>query len=96
MKLLHDKFNVEKFSRKIKNWPVLTDTEFKTEIKKQNKQISLNDVNELVLVFKRYSEEAENLDIIINTLESEIDQLVYELYGLTEEEIRIVEESVNK
>jgi hypothetical protein len=27
-------------------------------------------------------------------LEAEIDQLVYQLYGLTEEEIRIVEESV--
>lgn len=27
-------------------------------------------------------------------LETEIDQLVYELYGLTEEEIQIVEESV--
>jgi len=26
-----------------------------------------------------------------NALEKEIDQLVYELYGLTEEEIRIVE-----
>jgi len=27
-------------------------------------------------------------------LEAEIDQLVYQLYGLTEEEIKIVEESV--
>jgi hypothetical protein len=26
-----------------------------------------------------------------NALEKEIDQLVYELYGLTEEEIRLVE-----
>ena len=29
-----------------------------------------------------------------NALEAEIDQLVYELYGLTDEEIEIVEESV--
>ena len=28
------------------------------------------------------------------TLEAEIDQLVYALYGLTDEEIQIVEESV--
>ncbi|MBC8147579.1 MAG: hypothetical protein H8E98_06290 [Bacteroidetes bacterium] len=27
-------------------------------------------------------------------IEAEIDQLVYELYGLTDDEIRIVEESV--
>jgi len=29
-----------------------------------------------------------------SALEAEIDRLVYELYGLTDEEIRIVEESV--
>jgi adenine-specific DNA-methyltransferase len=29
-------------------------------------------------------------------LEAEIDQLVYRLYGLTDDEIKIVEESVNK
>jgi len=28
-----------------------------------------------------------------SSLEKEIDQLVYELYGLTEEEIKIVEET---
>jgi hypothetical protein len=27
-------------------------------------------------------------------LEAEIDQLVYELYGLTEDEVKIIEESV--
>ena len=29
-------------------------------------------------------------------LESKIDQLVYELYGLTEEEVGIVENSLNR
>ncbi len=32
----------------------------------------------------------------VKELEQEIDQLVYNLYSLTEEEIRIVEESVGK
>jgi hypothetical protein len=31
-------------------------------------------------------------DTDVSALESEIDQLVYKLYGLTEEEIQIVEE----
>lgn len=35
-----------------------------------------------------------NPQVDTNSLEAEIDQLVYELYGLTEEEIKIVEESV--
>ena len=38
---------------------------------------------------------AKNADINADTsiLESEIDRLVYQLYGLTEEEIKIVEQS---
>ncbi|MEP1138995.1 MAG: TaqI-like C-terminal specificity domain-containing protein, partial [Balneola sp.] len=36
----------------------------------------------------------ENPDTNTSKLEAEIDQMVYELYGLTEEEIAIVEESV--
>jgi len=31
----------------------------------------------------------------IDTADKQIDQLVYELYGLTEEEIKIVEEAVS-
>jgi hypothetical protein len=39
-----------------------------------------------VLAAKRADPQADTSE-----LESEIDQLVYELYGLTEEEIKIVE-----
>ena len=34
-----------------------------------------------------------NLSADTTALESEIDRLVYQLYGLTEEEIKIIEES---
>ena len=44
-----------------------------------------------ILAIKKQSPTADT-----TTLESQIDQLVYELYGLTEEEIEIVEGSVNK
>ena len=37
---------------------------------------------------KKYNPSADT-----SALESEIDRLVYQLYGLTEEEIKIVEES---
>jgi hypothetical protein len=36
---------------------------------------------------------AKDNDADVATLESEIDQLVYQLYGLTEDEIKIVEQS---
>jgi hypothetical protein len=37
-----------------------------------------------------------NSEADTNVLEVEIDQLVYELYGLTEDEIAIVEQSTNQ
>lgn len=43
-----------------------------------------------ILIVKKANPQADT-----TTLEAEIDKLVYELYGLTEEEIQIVEESVN-
>ncbi len=36
---------------------------------------------------------SSNPDIDTSALEAEIDQLIYQLYGLTEEEIKIVESS---
>jgi adenine-specific DNA-methyltransferase len=42
------------------------------------------------------SEKQNNLTKDTSKLEAEIDQLVYKLYGLTEEEIKIVEESVKQ
>ncbi|MBC7388423.1 MAG: Eco57I restriction-modification methylase domain-containing protein [Opitutaceae bacterium] len=49
-------------------------------------KIALEDKVELLLNQKGTNQNIEN-----NHLEKEIDQLVYQLYGLTEEEIRIVE-----
>ena len=47
-------------------------------------------VNE-ILELKKQSPTADT-----SSLESEIDQLVYELYGLTEEEVEVVENSLNR
>jgi hypothetical protein len=52
-----------------------------------------NDIESKVIqIFdlKKVNSEADT-----NVLEVEIDQLVYELYGLTEDEIAIVEQSTN-
>ncbi len=38
------------------------------------------------------SKKRDSLNADTETLEAQIDELVYEIYGLTEEEIKIVEE----
>jgi len=44
--------------------------------------------------FNNYKTELNSLQSEINKTDKEIDQMVYELYGLTDEEIEIVEGSV--
>ena len=44
-------------------------------------------------LFEENKKKAYELQLQIAQTENEIDQMVYELYGLTEEEIRIVENS---
>ncbi|AVZ29747.1 hypothetical protein [Nodularia spumigena] len=44
-----------------------------------------------ILEIKRQNSKADTRE-----LEREIDEIVYQLYGLTEEEIRIIEESVKR
>lgn len=55
------------------------------------------DNSELIinLVKNILAEKKENPEADTSILEAEIDQLVYELYGLTDEEIAVVEESFN-
>jgi hypothetical protein len=47
-------------------------------------------------VEKILAQKKENPEVDVSALESEIDQLVYKLYGLTEEEIQIVEVGSSK
>ena len=45
-------------------------------------------------VFETKKAEAQSLKAEIEKTDKEIDQMVYELYGLSEEEIKIVEGAV--
>jgi uncharacterized coiled-coil DUF342 family protein len=61
------------------------------EVKKQYKEISRKEADKLE---KEYTESIaiiQPLQIEIANIDKEIDKLVYELYGLNEEEIAIVE-----
>ncbi len=49
---------------------------------------------EWMKVFETKKEEAQTLKAEINKTDKEIDQMVYELYGLNEEEIAIIEKSL--
>lgn len=91
--LLQSKFNLEKPSKKLQNWYELEFGDFLKELKKAKVQLSLSEEAEWMQYFNEQKQKAQALKSEINRVDAEIDRMVYELYNLTEEEIKIVEQS---
>ena len=68
--------------------------EFIKELAKKRIKVSLSEEAEWEEYFNEQKSKAQTLKSEIEKTDKEIDQMVYELYGLTEEEIKIVEETV--
>ncbi|HIH37243.1 MAG TPA: N-6 DNA methylase [Methanocellales archaeon] len=60
---------------------------------KLNDIVSIHTIDEIITPFLGEVAEREKLEKEIEETDKTIDQMVYELYGLTEEEIKIVEEN---
>ena len=93
-KWLNRTFNIDKLSKKIKNYYELDFEDFLKEIKKKKVDITKRKTQELL-----ENEFNESISIIkplqneIQEIENKINQLVYELYDLTAEDITIIENS---
>ena len=95
---LQSQYNIEKINKKLQNWHELDFGEFIKELNKSIKKVdgaklSKMDEMEWMEVFETKKAEVESLKDEIDKTDKEIDQMVYKLYDLTEEEIKIVEES---
>ena len=97
-KYLQSQFSIEKLPKKLQNWHELEFGDFIKELNKVIKKaggekLSKMDEMEWMEVFETNKSEAQTLKAEIDKTDTEIDQMVYELYGLTKEEIEIVENS---
>ena len=90
-RLLTRKFELEKLTIKLQDWYLLKFSEFVKELKKLKIKLSLKEEIEWEEIFLEKKEEAEKVKNEIEMTDKEIDGMVYELYGLSEEEIRVVE-----
>jgi hypothetical protein len=88
---------LQKLSTKLQRYYELSWDEFKTELKKSkvdlNKTHSLHKVREWQGLFEAEKQQALVIKTIIGQTDKEIDKLVYDLYGLTADDITIIENS---
>lgn len=91
LKHVQTKFSIDKPNTKLQNWPDLDFKGFLGELSKSKVKLSLSEEAEWMAYFTEQKAKALALQSDITRLDREIDALVYELYGLTEEEIKIVE-----
>ena len=96
LKYLQSDLNIVDLPSKLKNW---NEIEFKDFIKQLNLVIKKSDRPkftktekiEWMEVFEAKKIEIQSLKAEIDKIDKEIDAMVYELYGLTDEEIAIIE-----
>ena len=92
IKYFQSKLTIDKVTKNLQNWHELDFKDFLAELKKAKiPKLSLEDEADWMEYFNKKKAEANALQSEIDRLEKEIDHMVYELYGLSEREIAIVE-----
>lgn len=89
-------YKIEKLSGKLEKWYDLEFTDFVKELNKGIKAVgglplTKKDEFEWIDLFEENKQKALSIKSEIDKTDKEIDQMVYELYCLTEEEVKIVE-----
>jgi type I restriction-modification system DNA methylase subunit len=92
LEILASKYAPKSISANLKTFYKLGWNELIAELEKQKVKISLSNQDELQQWFDKKRTELLDLDNQIRMLDKEIDNEVYKLYGLTEEEIKIIED----
>ncbi len=87
------KFAITELPKKLQDWYLLSYPEFIKELGKKKIKLSLSEEAEWETYFSTEAKKALELKAQITQTDKEIDQMVYALYELTEDEIKIVEGS---
>jgi hypothetical protein len=82
---------IAKINKKLDKWYSLQADEFFAEVGKQNKNLSLSQKSQWLDHFEVEKQKAFALQKQITKTDAEIDRMVYALYGLSDEEVKVVE-----
>jgi len=89
--VLLSKFDKISRNTKIESWHKLSFPEFSKELQKQKIKLSLPEQSEWLSYFEQEKAKADSINKVIFDTDTLIDKMVYELYGLTKDEIKIIE-----
>jgi len=97
-KYFTNKYSLIRLTKKLENWNELDFSEFIKELNKAIKNaggipLTKKDEFEWLELFEENKKKAQDLQTQITQIEKAIDTMVYDLYGLTQEEREIVENS---
>ena len=91
LRTLERRFNLSRPSKILQNWQNISYKEFTKELAKNKIKLSLADEAEWEDYFLTEKTKAQFLQAQIIQTDKEIDDMVYQLYGLTDDEIKIIE-----
>lgn len=92
LRTLNRKFDLSDFSKNLQSWYLLSYKDLIKELAKKKIKLSLSDESEWEDYFIAEQKKAVDLQEKINKTDDEINQMVYQLYGLTHDEINIIEQ----
>jgi len=91
LRFIESSYSPKKLSTRLNTFYTLSFNDFVKELKKQKVSLPKQDEFELMDLFEAQKAKTLSFRQEINQADKEIDRMMYELYDLTEEEIRIVE-----
>ena len=91
LRRITETYQLEKTTAALETFYTLSFSDFVKELGKQKVKLTLVQKDELEDYFNAYQAECQSLKTAIATTDHEIDRMVYALYGLTDEEIAVIE-----
>lgn len=88
-------FNLGKFSKKLDKYYELDLEEFLKELKNKKVKLKPKDIKGLKEEFYANKNRVTQLNNEIEKIDNEINEMVYQLYDLTDEEIQIIKDNLN-
>ena len=88
--LIKSKWSTLNITNKLDEWYNLSFEDFRKELEKQKIKLSLQEQAEWMQYFNGQKHKSELLQNTISQTDNEIDEMVYQLYELTEEEKAII------